>query len=53
MELTAPEFIDNVHKTLSQSLKEEIKSGSKVSIAAETGHFRENHDLRFVHSYYG
>ena len=34
MEQTAPEFIDNVHKTLSQSLKEEIKSGSKVSVAA-------------------
>ncbi|MGN0727994.1 helicase-related protein [Treponema sp.] len=28
------EFIDNVNKTLSQSIKEEIKPGSKVSIAA-------------------
>ncbi len=34
MEITAPEFIDNVNKTLSQSLKEEIKPGSKISIAA-------------------
>ncbi|WP_191014350.1 SNF2-related protein [Treponema zioleckii] len=34
MEITTPEFIDNVHKTLSQSLKEEIKPGSKISIAA-------------------
>ena len=29
-----PEFIDNVNKTLKSSLKEEIKSGSKISIAA-------------------
>ncbi|MCR5762131.1 MAG: DEAD/DEAH box helicase family protein [Treponema sp.] len=34
MEVFTPEFIDNVHKTLSQSLKEEIKPGSKLSIAA-------------------
>lgn len=34
MEIIAPDFIDNVHKTLSQSLKEEIKQGSKISIAA-------------------
>ena len=34
MEIIAPEFIDNIHKTLSQSLKEEIKPGSKISIAA-------------------
>lgn len=34
MEMQAPEFIDNVNKTLSQSIKEEIKPGSKVSIAA-------------------
>ena len=34
LEIIAPEFIDNVHKTLSQNLKEEIKPGSKVSIAA-------------------
>lgn len=34
MEMHAPEFIDNVNKTLSQSIKEEIKPGSKVSIAA-------------------
>ena len=35
MEIAIPEFIDNVHKTLSQSLKEEIKPGSKISVAAE------------------
>lgn len=35
MEIAIPEFIDNVHKTLSQSLKEEIKSGSKISFVAE------------------
>ena len=29
-----PEFIDNVNKTLKSSLKEEIKPGSKISIAA-------------------
>ena len=29
-----PDFIDNVHKTLSQSLKNEIKSESKISIPA-------------------
>ncbi len=29
-----PEFIDNGNKTLKSSLKEEIKSGSKISIAA-------------------
>ena len=29
-----PEFIDNVNKTLKSSLKEEIKTGSKISIAA-------------------
>lgn len=29
-----PEFIDNVNKTLKSSLKEEIKHGSKISIAA-------------------
>lgn len=34
MENISPEFIDNVNKTLSQSIKEEIKPGSKVSIAA-------------------
>lgn len=34
LEIIAPEFIDNIHKTLSQSLKEEIKPGSKVAIAA-------------------
>lgn len=34
MDMSSPEFIDNVHKTLSQSIKEEIKPGSKVSIAA-------------------
>ena len=34
MEVLVPEFIDNVNKTLSQSLKEEIKPGSKLSIAA-------------------
>ena len=34
MEIIAPDFIDNVHKTLSQSLKEEIKQGSKICIAA-------------------
>ena len=34
MDLVLPDFIDNVHKTLSQSLKEEIKQGSKISIAA-------------------
>lgn len=28
------EFIDNISKTLSQSIKEEIQSGSKISIAA-------------------
>ena len=28
------EFIDNISKTLSQSIKEEIQPGSKVSIAA-------------------
>lgn len=32
--MPAPEFIDNVNKTLSQSLKEEIKPGSKLSVAA-------------------
>ena len=34
MDVVLPDFIDNVHKTLSQSLKEEIKQGSKISIAA-------------------
>lgn len=34
MDMSSPEFIDNVHKTLSQSIKDEIKTGSKVSIAA-------------------
>lgn len=34
MEVAVPEFINNVDKTLSQSLKEEIKPGSKISIAA-------------------
>ncbi len=34
MEIQSPEFIDNVHRTLSQSLKEEIKPESKISIAA-------------------
>ena len=34
MEMQDPEFIDNVNKTLSQSIKEEIKPGCKVSIAA-------------------
>lgn len=34
MEIITPEFIDNVNKTLSQSLKNEIKTGSKISIAA-------------------
>ena len=34
MDVALPDFIDNVHKTLSQSLKEEIKQGSKISIAA-------------------
>lgn len=29
-----PEFIDNVNKTLKSSFKEEIKPGSKISIAA-------------------
>lgn len=28
------EFIDNISKTLSQSIKEEIQPGSKISIAA-------------------
>ena len=32
--MMTPEFIDNVNKTLKSSLKEEIKSGSKISIAA-------------------
>lgn len=34
MEMYAPEFIDNINKTLSRSMKEELRSGSKVSIAA-------------------
>ena len=34
MDVVLPDFIDNVHKTLSQSLKDEIKPGSKLSIAA-------------------
>ena len=34
MDVVLPDFIDNVHKTLSQSIKEEIKLGSKVSISA-------------------
>lgn len=34
MEVAVPEFINNVDKTLSQSLKEEIKPRSKISIAA-------------------
>ena len=34
MDVVLPDFIDNVHKTLSQSLKDEIKPGSKISIAA-------------------
>ena len=34
MDVVLPDFIDNVHKTLSQSIKEEIKPGSKVSIFA-------------------
>lgn len=32
--MITPEFIDNVNKTLKSSLKEEIKTGSKISIAA-------------------
>ena len=32
--MMTPEFIDNVNKTLKSSLKEEIKPGSKISIAA-------------------
>ena len=32
--MMVPEFIDNVNKTLKSSLKEEIKTGSKISIAA-------------------
>ena len=32
--MMTPEFIDNVNKTLKSSLKEEIKAGSKISIAA-------------------
>lgn len=34
MEMYAPEFIDNINKTLSRSMKEELRLGSKVSIAA-------------------
>ena len=34
MDVVLPDFIDNVYKTLSQSLKDEIKPGSKISIAA-------------------
>ncbi|MBQ2552405.1 MAG: hypothetical protein II563_06150 [Treponema sp.] len=34
MEVLTPEFIDNIHKTLSKSIKEEIKPGSKISVAA-------------------
>ena len=34
MEMYAPEFIDNINKTLSRSMKEELRQGSKVSIAA-------------------
>ena len=34
MESMLPEFIDNVRKTLKQSLKEEIRPGSRISIAA-------------------
>ena len=34
MDVVLPDFIDTVHKTLSQSLKEEITQGSKISIAA-------------------
>ena len=34
MVVVLPDFIDYVHKTLSQSLKDEIKPGSKISIAA-------------------
>ena len=34
MDVVFPVFIDNVHKTLSQSLKDEIKQGSKISIVA-------------------
>ena len=34
MDVVLPDFIDNAHKTLSQSLKEEIKSESKISILA-------------------
>lgn len=34
MDVVLPDFIDNVHKTLSQSLKNEIKSESKISIPA-------------------
>ena len=30
----AMEIIDNIHKTLSEDLKDEIKNGSKVSMAA-------------------
>ncbi len=33
MEISLPEFIDNMHKTLSQSIKEEIKPGSRISVA--------------------
>ena len=45
--MMTPEFIDNVNKTLKSSLKEEIKSGSKISIAAAC--FLKNIDeLRFI-----
>jgi SNF2 family DNA or RNA helicase len=34
MDIATPEFIDNVNKTLCQSLKDDIKPGSKLSVAA-------------------
>ena len=43
-----PEFIDNVIKTLKSSLKEEIKPGSKISIAAACFQFVHIKNYNFI-----
>ena len=45
--MMTPEFIDNVNKTLKSSLKEEIKPGSKISIAAACFSIYAYQELQF------
>lgn len=58
MEMSTPEFIDNIKTTLSKSIKVEIKHGSKISIAAACfsiyayqelqNEFEDIDELRFI-----